>query len=130
MPRHPDTSWPVLVSAVLLSGAVAAAVAAGVLRYGMEPAPRIAGVRLAEITADYTARAATTGATAEDVRVWGMALETALDAVAQRHGAVLLPARAVAAGAPDMTRQVEDMLAAILAGHGSGASTVPGGERP
>ena len=112
MPR--GTDWPVLVSAVLLSGAVAAAVAAGVLRYGMEPAPRIAGVRLAEITADYTARAATTGATAEDVRVWGMALETALDAVAQRHGTVLLPARAVAAGAPDLTPEVEAALERLL----------------
>ncbi len=130
MPRHPDTSWPVLVSAVLLSGAVAAAVAAGVLRYGMEPAPRIAGVRLAEITTAYTTRAATAGATAEDVRAWGVALEAALDAVAERHRAVLLPARAVAAGAPDLTRQVEDVLAAILAGHGSGAPTVSGGERP
>ena len=130
MPRHPDTSWPVLVSAVLLSGAVAAAVAAGVLRYGVEPAPRIAGVRLAEITAAYTTRAATEGASAEDVRVWGVALEAALDAVAERHRAVLLPARAVAAGAPDMTRQVEDTLAAILAGLGSEPSTVTGGERP
>ncbi len=114
MPRHPDTSWPVLVSAVLLSGAVAAAVAAATLRYGVEPAPRIAGVRLAEITADFTARAATTGATAEDVRVWGIALETALDAVAQRHGTVLLPARAVAAGAPDLTPEVEAALKRLL----------------
>ena len=124
------TDWPVLVSAALLSGAVAAAVAAGILRYGMEPAPRIAGVRLAEITAGYTTRAATEGRSAEDVRVWGVALETALDAVAERHGAVLLPARAVAAGAPDLTRQVEDVLAAILAGHGSGPSAHAGGERP
>ena len=96
----------------------------------MEPAPRIAGVRLAEIAAAYTTRAATEGATAEDVRVWGVALEAALDRVAERHRAVLLPARAVAAGAPDMTRQVEDVLAAILAGHGSGPSVQVGGERP
>ena len=114
MPRHPDTSWTVLVSAALLSGAVAAAVAAGMLRYGMEPAPRIAGVRLAEIAAEYTARAATAGATAEDVRVWGVSLETALDRVARRHGAVLLPARAVAAGAPDLTAEVEAALERLL----------------
>ncbi len=119
MPRKPDMAgrdpgWPVLLSAVLLSGAVAAAVAAATLRYGVEPAPRIAGVRLAEITADYTARAATEGATAEDVRVWGVALETALDAVAQRHGAVLLPARAVAAGAPDLTPEVEAAVERLL----------------
>ena len=130
MPRAADTSWPVLLSAVLLSGAVAAAVAAGILRYGIEPAPRIAGVRLAEMTAAYTTRAAAEGRTAEDVRAWGVALETALDAVVERHGVVLLPARAVAAGAPDMTRQVEDMLAAILAARGSGALTVSGREGP
>ena len=112
MPR--GTDWPVLLSGALLSGAVAAAVAAGVLRYGMEPAPRIAGVRLAEITTAYTTRAATEGASAEDVRVWGVALETALDRVAQRHDAVLLPARAVAAGAPDLTAEVEATLERLL----------------
>ena len=130
MPRAADTdrreqpAWPVMVSAVLLSGAIAAAVAAAILRYGIEPAPRIAGVHLAEITAAYTTRAAAEYRTAEDVRAWGEALETALDAVAERHGVVLLPARAVAAGAPDMTRQVEDMLAAILArGRAEGIAT-------
>ncbi len=135
MPRGADlgrseSAWPVMVSAVLLSGAVAAAVAAAALRYGVEPPPRIAGVRLAEITAVYTTRAASRGETAEGVRAWGAALEAALDGVAHDHGVVLLPARAVAAGAPDMTRQVEDMLAAILAGRGSGTSALAGGERP
>ena len=98
--------WPVMVSAVLLSGAIAAAVAAATLRYGVEPPPRIAVVRLAEITAAWTTRAAAEGRTAEDVRDWGVALEAALDRVAQsswRH--VLLPARAVAAGAPDLTNE-------------------------
>ena len=122
--------WPVMVSAALLSGAVAAAVAASVLRYGIEPPPRIAGVRLAEITAAYTTRAAAEGRTAGDVRAWGAALEDALDTVAQRHRAVLLPARAVAAGAPDMTRQVEAALAAILESRGSGPAALPGGETP
>ena len=110
-----DPGWPVLVSAVLLSGAVAAAVAAATLRYGVEPAPGIASVRLGEMTAAYTTRAASEGKTAEDVRAWGAALEGALDHVAHRHGVVLLPARAVAAGAPDLTAEVEDTLAAILA---------------
>ena len=113
-----------LVSAVLLSAGVAAAVAAATLRYGVEPPPRIAGVRLAEITAAWTARAAAEGATSEDVRVWGAALEAALDHVAGHHGAVLLPARAVAAGAPDLTRQVEAALAAFLARR-TGGSTGP-----
>ena len=109
------SGWPVMVSAVLLSGAVAAAVAAATLRYGVEAPPRIAGVRLAEITASYTARAASEGRSAEDVRAWGEALEAALDRVAARHRLVLLPARAVAAGAPDATARVEAALADILA---------------
>ena len=112
------SAWPVMVSAVLLSGAVAAAVAAATLRYGVEPPPRIAGVRLAEITATYTTRAASEGETAEDVRAWGEALEAALGRVAERHRLVLLPARAVAAGAPDATARVEAALAAILAARG------------
>ena len=133
-----DSAWPVMVSAVLLSGAVAAAVAAGVLRlgpdlvpgYGMEPPPRIAAVRLAEMTAAWTTRAAADGVSAEGVRTWGAALETALDRVAERHGVVLLPARAVAAGAPDMTPQVEAVLSAILAGGGAAPSRMPSGEAP
>ena len=119
-----DPVWPVMISAVLLSGAVAAAVAAATMRlgpdlvpgYGMEPPPRIAGVRLAEMTAAWTTQAASRGESVEAVRAWGAALETALDRVARDYGVVLLPARAVAAGAQDMTPQVEAMLAAVLAG--------------
>ena len=122
-------SWPVMASAVLLSGAVAAAVAAATLRYGVEEPPRIAGVRLAEITAAYTTRAATEGRTGEEVRAWGAALEAALDRVAARHGAVLLPARAVAAGAPDLTAEVEAALAAMLAGAATRAAPPPGDGR-
>ena len=110
-----EPAWPAMISAVLLSGAVAAVVAAATLRYGIESPPRIAGVRLAEMTAAWTMQAATEGRSASEVRAWGAALEAALDDVAARHGVVLLPARAVAAGAPDLTRQVEDALAAILA---------------
>ena len=113
------SSWPVMVSAVLLSGAIAAAVAAATLRYGVDEPPRIAGVRLAEITAAYTTRAASEGKTAADVRAWGEALEAALDRVAARQRLVLLPARAVAAGAPDATARVEAALAAILADRGA-----------
>ncbi len=119
-----------LVSALLLSGGVAAAVAAATLRYGVDPPPRIAGVRLAEITAAYTTRAATAGRTSEEVRAWGAALEAALDHVAAHHGAVLLPARAVAAGAPDLTLQVEAALARFLARRTGGSTgTAPGDGR-
>ena len=113
--------WPVMVSALLLSGAVAAAVSAAMLRLAApEPSPRVAGVRLAEITAAWTTRAAEEGAGVEDARAWGAALEAALDRVAERHRLVLLPARAVAAGAPDVTSLVEGTLAAILASRGTG----------
>ena len=112
----------VIVSAVLLAVGVAAAVAAGTARLAAPGATSVASVRLGEMTAAYTTRAASEGKTAEDVRAWGEALEAALDLVAERHGAVLLPARAVAAGAPDLTREVERTLAALLArGRGDGA---------
>ena len=118
-----------LASALLLSGGMAAAVAAAALRYGMEEPPRIAAVRLAEITAAYTTRAAEHGQSVEDVRAWGAALEAALDGAARRHGVVLLPARAVAAGAPDLTAEVEAALQAILARSAAGNAPSPGGGR-
>ena len=122
--------WPVMVSAVLLSGAVAAAVAAATVRLGLPEAPGIASVRLGELAAAWTTRAATEGRTAEEVRAWGAALETALDRVAETHGVVLLPARAVAAGAPDLTTEVEAALAALLArGRAEGIATPPGDGR-
>ena len=108
-----------LACAVLLSGGVAAAVAAATVRIAAPEAPRIASVRLGEMTAAWTTRAAAEGRNVEDARAWGTALEAALDRVAANHGVVLLPARAVAAGAPDMTREVEAALAAILGERGA-----------
>ncbi|MDE0410540.1 MAG: TrbI F-type domain-containing protein [Alphaproteobacteria bacterium] len=122
-------SWPVVVSAVLLSGAVAAAVAAATVRLAVPEAPRFGSVRLAEITAAYTTRAVSEVRTAGDVRAWGAALEAALDGVARRHDVVLLPARAVAAGAPDLTPEVEAALAAILARAATGTAPPPGDGR-
>ena len=107
--------WPVLLSAVLLSGAMAAAVAVATVRLAAPEAPRIASVRLGEMTAAWTTRAAAEGRTADEARAWGAALEAALDHVAERRGVVLLPARAVAAGAPDVTWHVEAVLAELLA---------------
>ena len=107
--------WPVMVSTVLLSGALAAAVAAATVRLAAPEPLRIASVRLGEMTAAYTTRAASEGTTAEGVRAWGEALEAALERVAATHGVVLLPARAVAAGAPDLTEEVEVALSERLA---------------
>ena len=121
--------WPVMVSAVLLSGALAAAVAAVTVRMAVPEAPRIGSVRLGEMTAAYATRAASSGESPDSVRRWGEALEAALDRVATRHGAVLLPARAVAAGAPDLTAEVEAVLAAILARAANGSAAMPGSEK-
>ena len=110
------SAWPVVASAVLLSGAVTAVASVAVLRLALsEKPPRVAVVRLAEMTAAWTTRAAEDGAGVEDARAWGAALEAALDRVAERDRLVLLPARAVAAGAPDATLAVERVLARILA---------------
>ena len=110
-----DGGAPVLASAALLAGGIAAAVAAATVRLAPDEAPRIASVRLGEMTAAYATRAAKDGRAGEDVRAWGAALEAALEEVAARRGAVLLPARAVAAGAPDATAEVEAAMARRLA---------------
>ena len=105
---------PVLVSAALLAGGIAAAVAAAAVRLAPAEPPRIASVRLGELTAAFATEAAERDAAPDDVRAWGAALERALSVVAERRGAVLLPARAVAAGAPDVTDEVRAALAALL----------------
>ena len=125
-----DSAWPVMVSAVLLSGAVAAAIAAAAMRLAVPEAPGIASVRLGEMTAAWTTRAATEGRSAAEVRAWGVALEAALDDVAARHGVVLLPARAVAAGASDLTAEVKETLAAILERNRAFLSRSANGETP
>ena len=117
----------VLVAAVLLAAGVAAAVAAATARLAVEDAPRIASVRLAELAAAHAAETARGGGSAEDaaaaVRAWAIALEAALGDVAERHRMVLLPARAVAAGAPDLTHLVEAAMTEAAAGR-----PVPGPE--
>ena len=132
--RRDDAPWPVVLSAVLLAGAVAAAVAAAMLRFAPDDGPRIASVRLGEMTAAYAVKAAgenaAAAAVASDARAWGAALETALARVAARHGAVLLPARAVAAGAPDVTAEVEAVLAGLLASSRSSDPGQPEAGRP
>ena len=129
-----DAAWPVVLSSVLLAGAVAAAVSAAMLRFAPVDAPRIASVRLGEMTAAYAVQAAGENAAAataaRDARTWGTALETALGRVAARHRVVLLPARAVAAGAPDLTAEVEAALTGLLAKSAAGAAARPSGSNP
>ena len=118
----------VLAACALLAGGISAAVSATVLRYGPEimpghgavEAPRIATVRLAELAAAHAARVARAGTAPGEVaaatRAWAVALESALARVALHRRAVLLPARAVAAGAPDLTAEVEAAMARAMAG--------------
>lgn len=111
-----------VLSAALLAAGVSAAVSSGFARYAQDPAPGIASVRLADLAADHvfqamdSSKSAAGGGALEDpapaydaerTRVWAASLERALGAVAARHGAVLLPARAVAAGAVDLTAEVK-----------------------
>ena len=112
--RTREGAMTVVLSSALLAGGVAAVVSAAAVRLSTDDAPAVASVRLAELTAGYATRAAETEASAEAVRAWGAALEVALALVAERRGAVLLPARAVAAGAPDATPEVEAAMARIL----------------
>ena len=107
---------------MLLAAGVAAAVSAGIVRHAADRTPAIATVRLAELAADHAARAVRSDATPEETaaasRAWARALQTALAQVAAAHGTVLLPARAVAAGAPDLTAEVEAAMAAVRAESG------------
>ncbi len=105
----------VLVAAVLLSAGVAAAVAAATVRLADGGGPRVATVRLAEIVAERAGDAARADLPPVETRIWAAALEEALAHVAERGRVVLVPARAVAAGAPDLTDRVRLVLAEMLA---------------
>lgn len=125
----------VLLSAVLLAIGVSAAVSAGFMQYADDTGPRIVTVRLAELAADHVLQASGSGRSMdgsggtalvspeydlERTRAWAASLEMALDTVAGRHGAVLLPARAVAAGAVDVTGEVRTELARLIQPSDSG----------
>ena len=107
---------PTFAAALLLAAGVAAAVSAVTVRVSPEKAPRIAVVRLADLTADYVTRSLRDGGDSKKAlaaaRAWAVRLEEALARVAKRHGVVLLTAGAVAAGAVDLTREVEAAMAA------------------
>ena len=144
MRRRPDHGLPadgppsVDLSAALctlvLAAAVASAVAVAMVRLTQPDPPRIASVRLGELTARFALDVAGDRGSGEEAaaeaRRWAAALERALDAVAERHRAVLLPARAVAAGALDLTPDVEAALAHLLEKPEADAAAVPAGVRP
>ena len=144
MPRRPDRGLSadgppsVDLSAVLctlvLAAAVASAVAVAMVRLTQPDPPRIASVRLGELTArfalDVADHSVSGEAAAEEARRWATALERALDAVAERHRAVLLPARTVAAGALDLTPEVEAAIVRALEQPEVDAAATPAGVRP
>ena len=105
--------------AVLLNLGVAAVLGVGIARHAVEAVPRIATVGLTELVAEHAERAANAGGrdgeAAAATRAWARALEDALGTVAERHNSVLLPARGVAAGAPDLTAEVRAEIERSLA---------------
>ena len=124
MARQPDRGRPpaldltAVACTLLLAAAVAAAASVAMVRLTLPEPPRIASVRLAELTAGFALDVADSDgseeAAAVEARRWASALQHALRAVAERHRAVLLPARAVAEGALDLTPEVEAALARAL----------------
>ena len=124
----------ILAACALLAVGISAAVSAAVMRFGAAPAPDIATVRLGEIAASWAVKAAGENSPAEttaaNARLWAAALETALRETAARHRVVLLPARAVAAGAPDLTHEIEAALAGAPAEPRTGGVDRSGEEGP
>ena len=108
---------PAFAAALLLAAGVAAAVSAVTVRVTMERVPRIASVRLSSLTADYVTRSLREGGDSkkalEEARAWAGRLEEALTRVSTRRRAVLLTAGAVAAGAEDLTAEVEAAMAEL-----------------
>ena len=125
---------PALLATLLLAAAVSSAVAVAMVRLTQPDPPRIASVRLTELTArfalDVAGHDASEEAAAAEARRWALALQHALRSVAERHRAVLLPARAVAEGAPDLTMEVEAALARALEDPAAGDAAAPAGARP
>ena len=130
----PAVDLPAAVCTLVLAAAVAAAVAVAMVRLTQPDPPRIASVRLGELTArfalDMAGHEGSADAAAAEARRWASALERALHAVAEGHDAVLLPARAVAAGALDVTAEVEAALARSLEPPEAKAAAAPEGARP
>jgi len=130
----PAVDLPAAVCTLVLAAAVAAAVAVAMVRLTQPDPPRIASVRLGELTArfalDVAGDDATADAAAAEARHWATALERAFRTVAERHDAVLLPARAVAAGALDLTTDVELTLLRLLEEPKVEAVVAPAGARP
>lgn len=95
---------------------------AGAFVESSEDSPRIGRVRLEELVLEYVAEAVGEDGDPADAaaatRAWAASLEAALERVAEERGVVLLPAEAVAAGAPDYTGEVRRRLGETAPGDG------------
>lgn len=104
-------------AALLLAAGVSAAVSAVTVRLTTENVPRIASVRLSSLTADYVTRSLREGGDSKKAldaaREWAGRLEEALTRVSTRRRAVLFTSGAVAAGAEDLTEEVEAAMAEL-----------------
>ena len=114
---------PAFIAALLLSAGVSAAVSAVTAHLALERVPRIASVRLSGLTADYVTRSLREGGDSEkaldEARDWARRLEQALARTAARRGVILFTSGAVAAGAQDLTREVEAAMAELASRKGS-----------
>ena len=113
---------------------LAAVFLAGALMSSDRDGPRVGTVRLNDLTAEFYAGAVQNAdspeAAAQAARDWGMRLETALDLVARRHGVVLLPVEAVAAGAVDYTVDVRVAMRWAVPIPDAPGTTAPGTAAP
>ena len=107
---------------------------AGALMSSDRGGPRVGTVRLNDLTAEFYAGAVRNAdspeAAAQAARDWGMRLEGALDLVARRHGVVLLPVEAVAAGAVDYTADVRVAMRWAMPGPDAPGTSAPGTAAP
>ena len=114
---------PAFAAALLLAAGVSAVVSAVTVRLALERVPRIASVRLSSLSADYVTRSLRDGGDSKKAldaaREWARRLEEALTRVSTRRRAVLFTSGAVAAGAEDLTREVEAAMAALASRKGS-----------
>ena len=117
-------AWPVpefwiaaVLAGVFLAGAL--------VEFGGDR-PGLGTVRLDVLTEEFLSDAvrgaASPEAAAEAARHWGTRLEKALEAVARRHGVVLFPTNAVAAGALDYTGEIRAEMAFRAAAPGRAAA--------
>ncbi len=111
------SGFSAFAAVLLLAAGIAAAVSAVTTRIVLERVPRVASVRLSGLTADYVTKSLRDGGDSkkalDEAREWAKRLEEALTRVAARRDVVLLTAGAVAAGAEDLTAEVEAAMAEL-----------------